>query len=58
MTIEDALGAGRHLIVSDIARSDFDVIVLDTMKLLMMENENENGQINIALTPLEQRADR
>jgi hypothetical protein len=52
VTIVDALGAGRHLIVADIARSDFDVIVIDTMKLLMMENENDNGQINMALTPL------
>ena len=41
----DALGAGRHLIVADIGRSDSDVIVIDTMKLLMMENENDNGQI-------------
>ena len=48
----DALGAGRHLIVADIGRSDSDVIVIDTMKLLMMENENDNSQINMALTPL------
>jgi len=52
VTIVDALGAGRHLIVADIGRSDSDVIVIDTMKLLMMENENDNGQINMALTPL------
>jgi hypothetical protein len=39
VTIVDALGAGRHLIVADIGRSDSDVIVIDTMKLLMMENE-------------------
>jgi hypothetical protein len=52
VTIVDALGAGRHLIVSDIGRSDSDVIVIDTMKLLMMENENDNSQINMALTPL------
>jgi hypothetical protein len=39
-------------IVADIGRSDSDVIVIDTMKLLMMENENDNSQINMALTPL------
>ena len=38
--------------MADIGRSDSDVIVIDTMKLLMMENENDNGQINMALTPL------
>ena len=52
MTIVDSLGAGCVRIVEDIARSDFDVIVIDTMKLLMMENENDNSQINLALTPL------
>jgi len=47
-----AIGAGRALIQREIQNGDEDIVVVDTMRLLMLDNENDNSCINLSLTPL------
>ena len=47
-----AIGAGRSTIQQLIENGDEDVVVVDTLRLLMLADENDNSIINRELTPL------
>ena len=47
-----AMGSGREAIEATITAGSESVVIIDTTKLLMIRDENDNSAINLALTPL------
>ena len=47
-----ALGMGRYTIQREIEAGEDDIVVVDTIKLLMLADENDNSIINRELTPV------
>lgn len=52
VSLASGLGAGPQTIGATIQAADEDVVVLDTLRLLNIEDENDAAVINAALTPL------
>ena len=46
------LGGGYETILSEISASKADIVIIDTLRVLMMNDENDNAQINKVFTPL------
>ncbi|SVD65545.1 uncharacterized protein METZ01_LOCUS418399, partial [marine metagenome] len=47
-----ALGGGYEAILSEISASKADIVIIDTLRVLMMNDENDNSHINKVFTPL------